>query len=190
MTISTDPTAPTFSPVAFALDRLFPKRGTAPYSAAERLVVLVIVRAVGADESTGDFNCFLTYATIARRAGLSVASVKRGLYRHCDGPAPLVCRSTPGATRGHAHACYRFTLVRHPENFAAARDAARTALRTRAQQALRALQPERIALQRQLADFGGTLTEPDYRRHLAALEKASRGRLPAGAPTVKPFNPK
>ena len=114
-----------FSPVAFALDRLFPKHGRAPYSAAERLVVLVIVRATSADESSGDFNCFLSYPTIAKWAGVSIASVKRALQKHCDGPAPLLYRSMAGETRGHAHACYRFTLVMHPERFAAARDAAR-----------------------------------------------------------------
>ena len=78
-----------FSPVAFALDRLFPKHGRAPYSAAERLVVLVIVRATSADGNSGDFNCFLSYPTIARWAGVSIASVKRALQKHCDGPAPL-----------------------------------------------------------------------------------------------------
>jgi glycolate oxidase FAD binding subunit len=76
--------------VVFALDRLFPKHGRAPYSAAERLVVLVIVRATSADESSGDFNCFLSYPTIAKWAGVSIASVKRALQKHCDGPAPLL----------------------------------------------------------------------------------------------------
>ena len=38
-----------FSPVVFALDRLFPKRGGAPYATAERLVVLVIIRAMSLD---------------------------------------------------------------------------------------------------------------------------------------------
>ncbi|MEP7307332.1 MAG: hypothetical protein ABJA98_17625 [Acidobacteriota bacterium] len=147
--------------MAFALDRLFPKRGKAPYSAAERLVVLVIVRATSADGSSGDFNCFLGYPTIAKWAGVSIASVKRALHKHCEGPAPLLYRSMAGETRGHSHACYRFTLVMHPERFAAARDAARAAKLEEVQRALRALQPDRIALQRQRADCGGTLTEPE-----------------------------
>jgi hypothetical protein len=47
--------------------------------------------------------------------------------------------------------------------------------------ALRDLQPERLALQRQLLDFGGTLTEAEYVRKLKALEKAVRQKTPARA---------
>jgi DNA-binding transcriptional MerR regulator len=175
-----------FSAVAFALDRLFPKRGRAPYSAAERLVVLVIVRATSADGSSGDFNCFLSYPTIAKWAGVSIASVKRALQKHCDGPAPLLYRSMTGETRGHAHGCYRFTLVMHPERFAAARDAARTAKHQQVDRAMRDLQPDRIALQRQLKDFGGTLTDLEYREKLAGLERATRRKLPARAVLKRP----
>jgi hypothetical protein len=171
----------TFSPLAFALDRLFPKRGNAPYAATERLVVLVIVRATTLDRSSEDFNCFLSYPTIAKRAGISVASVKRALQKHCDGSAPLLCRSLAGETRGHHHACYRFTLVRHPEQFAAARDAARAAHCERVGRALRDLQPDRIALQRERADFGGTLTDAQYRLKVEALEKVVRRKTPTRA---------
>lgn len=177
---------PRFSPVVFALDRLFPKRGEAPYMAAERLVVLVIVRAMSFDANTGDFNGFLSYPTIARWAGVSVASVKRMLHRHGKSPAPLVYWSRPGETRGHRHACYRFTLVRHPERFAAARDAARTTRHDQVDRELRDLQPERIALQRELADFGGTLSEEEYRRRLEALEDATRRKIPARAFLKRP----
>ena len=175
-----------FSAVAFALDRLFPKHGRAPYSAAERLVVLVIVRATSADGTSGDFNCFLSYPTIAKWAGVSIASVKRALQKHCDGPAPLVYRSMVGETRGHAHACYRFTLVMHPERFAAARDAARAAKHERVDRAMRDLQPARIALQRQRADFGGTLTESEYREKLADLERSTRHKVPARVVLERP----
>jgi DNA-binding transcriptional MerR regulator len=171
----------TFSPLAFALDRLFPKRGNAPYTATERLVVLVIVRAMTLDRSSGDFNCFLSYPTIAKRAGISIASVKRALQKHCDGAAPLLCRSLAGETRGHHHACYRFTLVRHPEQFAAARDAARAERRGKVDRELRDLQPDRLALQREREDFGGTLTDAEYRLRLAALERATRRQIPARA---------
>ena len=170
-----------FSPVAFALDRLFPKHGRAPYAAAERLVVLVIVRATSADGSSGDFNCFLSYPTIAKWAGVSIASVKRALQKHCDGPAPLLYRSMAGETRGHAHGCYRFTLVLHPERFAAARDAARAANHEQVDRAMRDVQPARIALQRQREDFGGTLTESEYRERLADLERSTRHKVPARA---------
>ena len=170
-----------FSPVAFALDRLFPKHARAPYSAAERLVVLVIVRATSIDGGSGDFNCFLSYPTIAKWSGISVASVKRMLQKHCDGPAPLLQRSLPGETRGYRHACYRFTLVRHPERFAAARDAARAERRREVDRALRDLQPDRLALQRQREDFGGSLTEAEYQLRLAALERATRRQMPARA---------
>jgi len=79
-----------WSPVVFALDRLFPKRGRVPYTATERVVVLVIVRAMSFDASAEAFNCFLSYSTIARWSGVSLASVKRALQKHGDGPAPLI----------------------------------------------------------------------------------------------------
>ncbi len=170
-----------WSPLAFALDRLFPKRGDAPYTTLERLVALVVIRAMSPEGDADEWNCFLSYPTIARWSGMSVASVKRMLQRHCDGSAPLFFRTRSGRTRGRPHACYRFTLVRHPEQFAAARDKARTDRRTVAEEALRALQPERLALQRQLQDFGGTLTDAEYRRQLMALERVARGHVPARA---------
>jgi hypothetical protein len=169
------------SPLVFALERLFPKRGKAPYATAERVVVLVIVRAMSFDEGAGAFDCFLSFPTIAKWSGVSLASAKRMLQKHGDGPAPLICRSKPGQTRGYRHACNRFTLVMHPEKFAAARDAARAAKREQGDRALRDLQPDRIALQRQRADFGGTLTEAEYQLRLAALEKAAHGKRPAHA---------
>jgi hypothetical protein len=145
------------------------------------VVILVIMRAMSFDEHAGGFNCFLSYPTIARWSGVSVASIKRALQRHGDGPAPLICRSKPGHTRGHAHACYRFTLVTHPEQFAAARDAARAAHAAQIDQALRDLQPDRITLQRQRQDFGGVLTEAEYGRKVAALENSVRRKMPARA---------
>jgi len=170
-----------WSPLIFALEHLFPKRGRAPYATAERVVVLVIVRAMSYDASADAFNCFLSYPTIARWSGVSVASVKRVLQKHRDGPAPLVAASRPGRTRGYRHACHRFTLVTCPERFASARDAARTAHRAEVDQALRDLQPERIALQRERRDFGGTLTEAEYARRLEILEQAVRRKRPARA---------
>ena len=165
-----------WSPLAFALDRLFPKRGRAPYAPLERLVVLVVVRAMSPDGSSGEFNCFLSYPTIARWAGISVASVKRMLQKHCDGPVPLFYRSRTGQTRGRQHSCYRFTLVRHPEKFAAARNAVRAERGREVDRALRDLQPERLALQRQRQDFGGPLTEAEYQLKLTALERPARAR--------------
>jgi hypothetical protein len=103
-------------------------------------------------------------------------------------PAPLLYRSMAGETRGHAHACYRFTLVVHPERFAAARDVARSAKREEAHRLLRDLQPDRIALQRQREDFGGTLSESEYREKLAALERATRRKLPARTFLKPPAN--
>ena len=170
-----------WSPLAFVLDRLFPKRGRAPYAATERLVILVVVRAMSFDASTQAFNCFLSYPTIARWAGVSLASVKRALQKHSDGPAPLVVRSKPGHTRGYDHACYRFTLVRAPEALARGRDVARARRHQEVQGELRDLQPERIALQRQRHDFGGTLTDAEYARKLDELERAVRRKIPARA---------
>ena len=153
--------------------------------AAERLVVLVIVRAMTRDRSAGDFNCFLSYATIARWAGVSLASVKRALQKHTDGPAPLLVRSKPGQTRGYRHACYRFTLVRAPEQFANARDAARVARQEDVECALRDLHPQRVALQRQRHDFGGTLTDAEYARKLDELERAVRRKMPARCRAIR-----
>ena len=162
------------SPLAFALNRLFPKRGKAPYATSERLVVLVVVRAMSRDDETGDWNCFLSYSTIARWSGLSLASVKRMLVRHCGGPAPLFYRTQAGETRGRPHSCYRFTLVWHPEHFAAARDARRGQRSQLVDKTLRDLQPDRVALQRQHEAFGGPLSESEYQRKLAALERPAR----------------
>jgi hypothetical protein len=112
---------------------------------------------------------------------VSLASVKRALRKHGDGPAPLIALSKPGQTRGRHHACYRFTLVTHPERFVVARDAARASHRNARDQALRDLHPDRIALQRQREDFGGTLSEAEYTVRLEALERAARGKVPARA---------
>jgi hypothetical protein len=114
-------------------------------------------------------------------AGVSLASVKRALQKHIDGPAPLLARSRPGYTRGYHHACYRFTLVRAPEAFASARDTARAIRQDEVERALQNLQPERIALQRQRHDFGGTLTDAEYARKLEDLERAARRKMPARA---------
>jgi len=149
-------------------------------------VVLVIIRAMSFDPTASGFNCFLSYPTIARWSGISLASVKRALQKHADGPAPLIVRSKPGQTRGHRHACYRFTLVRCPERFASARDAARVRHREHIDQALRDLQPDRLALQRQRQDFGGTLTEAEYGRKLEVLESAVRRKIPARAVPKRP----
>ena len=54
------------------------------------------------------------------------------------------------------------------------------------ERALRDLQPERIALQRQREDFGGTLTETEYARKLEALEKAARRKTLARAFLKRP----
>jgi hypothetical protein len=180
------PTDRKWSPVAFALDRLFPKRGRAPYTATERLVILVIVRAMSFDALVDKFNCFLSYPTIARWAGVSLASVKRALQKHIDGPAPLLVRCKPGQTRGYHHACYRFTLVRAPEQLAAERDATRVERHGDMERTLRDLQPERIKLQRQRHDFGGTLTDAEYARRLEELEHAVRRKIPARAHLRRP----
>lgn len=169
------------SPIAFALNRLFPKRGRAPYTTLERLAVLAVIRAMGHDDETGEWNCFLSYSTIARWSGMSLASVKRMLIRHCDGPAPLFYRTQARETRGRPHSCYRFSLVWHPERFAAARDARRQQRRHAIDRALRDLHPDRVALQQQRVDFGGTLTDKDYQAKLAALEAHVRGRVPVRA---------
>ena len=54
------------SPVVFTLDRLFPKRGKAPYATAERLVVLVKPR--GPHQRTRCCGCVHASQTNARGA--------------------------------------------------------------------------------------------------------------------------
>src|SRR5437773_1321691 len=84
-----------WSPVVFALDRLFPKRQRAPYATAERVVALVIIRAMSFDETEGAFNCFLSYPTIAKWAGPSLCFCKAmGLPRSFVGRS----QDTRGAT--------------------------------------------------------------------------------------------
>jgi hypothetical protein len=95
-------------------------------------------------------------------------------------------RSRPGHTRGYDHTCYRFTLVRAPEQFAEARDVARAARQQQVECAIRDLQPERIALQRQRQDFGGTLTDAEYVRKLDELERVTRRKIPARARLRRP----
>jgi hypothetical protein len=189
MTVTSSQGRRPWSPLTFALDRLFPKRGRAPYATVERLVVLVVIRAMSFDPAEGTCDCFLSYPTIARWSGVSLASVKRALQKHLDGPAPLIARSKPGQTRGHRHACCRFTLVTDPERFAAGRDAARDRHRQQLDHARRDLQPERIALQRQRQDFGGTLSEAEYTLRLKALEDALGRKTCAHASLKRPPPP-
>lgn len=68
-----------------------------------------------------------------------------------------------------------------PERFAVARDTARAVHDRQAEQSLRDLQAERIALQRQRHDFGGTLTDAEYTRRIEELEKAVKRKVPARA---------
>ena len=114
-----------FRHVSFALDRLADRN--APYSAAERWVVLMIVRRMRLNPADGEYASFPSMRDIARRSGLNVSTVKRLLKAHCDGPLPLLCRTRPGETFGRRHRSYRFVLVRHPEAFARARDQKRLA---------------------------------------------------------------
>ena len=74
-------------PIVFALNRLFPKRGDAPLATGERLVVLVIVRAMSFDG--GERIQLLSQLSNDRpRAGNSVVSLKRALLRHGESRAP------------------------------------------------------------------------------------------------------
>ena len=170
-----------WSPLVFALDRLFPKRGAAPYATAG-----TPGRAghrPGHEFSTATRASGTAFSAIRRSRGgpgSSVASVKRMLQRHCDGPAPLFYRTRTGQTRGRRHACYRFTLVRHPESSSrphATPLARNVARKWSARCAIS--NPNASPCSASVVDFGGTLTEAEYRIRLAALEKAAGRRAPA-----------
>jgi hypothetical protein len=168
-----------------ALDRFFPKRGT-PLCGA-RSASSCWHRACHDVRPKFERLQLLSQLPDDREAGGgSALAWSSAPCRSIVTGGAALCRSLAKETRGHHHACYRFTLVRHPEQFARARDGARATHRERAIQALRDLQPDRIALQRQREDMGGTLTHAEYRLKLAALERAARGKLPARATLKRP----
>jgi hypothetical protein len=112
-----------------------------------------------------------------------------GVARQPDA-AEALRRARPALSTDHARAKHeaivtpaiRFTLVRHPEKFAAAR----AKRGTEVERAPRDLQPERLALQRQRVDFGGSLSDAEYRIRVVALERATRRMMPARAQLKPP----
>ena len=165
--------------MAYTLGKLMAREGEAPYTAHERLCVIAIVKHMSFDTELGEYNCFVGYDRIARMTGCSLSTVKRAVRHHCDGPLPLLKRTSPRRTRGYKHNCYRYSLVMKPEAFAAARDAARSAVIDDVEEQLRDLQPERIELQLQRRDFGGDLSDAEYKQELSNLEKPARKNVPA-----------
>jgi hypothetical protein len=128
LTAAANPTTEQFRRLSFVLDKLTARK--APYSTAERFIVLAIVRAMGVEH--GRWVAFMSHKGIAERTGSSVRTVGRLLDKHCNGPAPLLARQTPRfgerfTTRGKDHACARFELVFDPQAFAEKRDQARAA---------------------------------------------------------------
>src|SRR5689334_12637708 len=103
-----------FKPVRFVMDRLFAL--DAPYQPREIVVVLAIVRHMNA--ATGE--CFPAYKRISRQTRVSTRDITRILAQHCNySPAPLLARAFESGRRS-----YTYKLVKDPEAFAAARDAA------------------------------------------------------------------
>ncbi len=137
-----------------------------PWTSGEIIVLTVLFRALGRDASSGGaFNCFLSYAEIARRATLSRRSVIRIMERLRSSPVPLVQIQQTGETRGIVHRCFRFTLVRDPLAFAEARDRER---RTRQHAAAEHGRLDKIVIQKAyLLDDD----RPTYDRRIKEFER-------------------
>src|SRR4051812_48341031 len=80
-----------FRRVSFALDMLTAPH--APYSTAERFIVLTVVRAMSLKR--GLWDCFLSHDKLATWPGAGTRTIRRLLDKHCNGPAPLLKRTTP-----------------------------------------------------------------------------------------------
>ena len=86
-----------WSPVVFALERLFPKRGRAPYATAERAVVLVIVRAMSFDD-VGERVQLLSQLSddrevVRRESRVGQTRVAEAQRRACPAHRPVEARS-------------------------------------------------------------------------------------------------
>jgi len=102
----------------WAADRLWREDAPSkddPYQPTEKAVIFAIVRAMQIDPETGNDVCFIRHSKIAKRAGCSVATVKRTIERHIARKRDaLIAVSDPRETLGHRHECLRYTLRREP----------------------------------------------------------------------------
>jgi len=158
----------------------------APWSPTARTIAMVIADAIDSDAPEGEV-CFLSEKRIAQRSGCSRASVIRHLPQLIDGDSLLFKQTFPGETKGHAHKCARFELIRNPVAFTKARDRARKVKQARAKavlgvpgaaplsredaEAREAFVVSKLELQKRRREFGGDLDDAEYNRLLAELEK-------------------
>jgi hypothetical protein len=111
-------------------------------------------------DERGELVSFHGYDAIARRAHVNRRTVVRVVGWQRDSSAPLIQISRPQQTKGVRHPTFRFTLVRDPLAFAAARDRARA---------------EELERFRQHYDF------PDKAEHQKAVVLAATPELEAQA---------
>lgn len=156
-------------------ERVSVAKGLAPSTAAA--VLQVIIAAMQRDPKSNRFACFLSQATIARRAHVGVRTVARVIAWQKDAPAPLVEITMDEQTFGYKHkGLARFTLIERPLEFAGKRDVARA----RHVEEFRARWDERRPqyLELQQRHLRNDLTEEEYECAIAQLKTEARGTLP------------
>ena len=100
-------------------------REKSPYSSTQRLVCLAIADRMSRDDQD-KWVAFMGLPDLAKRTGYSVKTISRSIDALKNSPEPLFRIYLGGVTRGIAHSCYGFELVRNPKAFAEARDRTRT----------------------------------------------------------------
>lgn len=88
-----------------------------PYDATARWIAVVIAARMDAQGIA-----FMSSDDIADRTGFNERTIQIRGRVLWDGPRPLFKRTFPGETKGIAHRCPRFELIRFPRGFAAARE--------------------------------------------------------------------
>ena len=84
---------PAFHRLGFTMEQL---SRPGPWTTSERWIVLLVVRRMRIDPKNDEHVSWPSMRDIAKRSGSSVATVKRALARHCNGPLPLLSASSYG----------------------------------------------------------------------------------------------
>jgi hypothetical protein len=166
----TDGPGDRFSPIVHAVVKLYPLKGTGPYTAFERAVVMAIVRRMKRT-GTQSYTSYPSYDRIARDADVSVATVKRILERHCNGPNAIVLKMPRPK-----QPCL-FSLVTNAAKCLEARDAGRAMKLIKTLTKLdddEDFQRDKLDLQRLL--LKGLISQAEYDRRLD--ERQARAGVP------------